>query len=107
MANPRIHHGEKADMKSYASIASRVVRILNHPNSGWSPADLDDDNALEIEFRFEITDDGSKGFLLVQQSSDGRYATDSWHEALEGALACAEDSYGITPAEWVMPSSNS
>ena len=93
-------------MKSYASIASRVVRILGHPNSGWSPADLDYDNALEIEFRFEITDDGHKGFLLVQQSVDGSYAADSWHETLEEAQACAEDSYGITPAEWVMPISN-
>ena len=105
MANPQIHHGEKADMKSYASIATRVVRILGHPNSGWSPADLDDDNALEIEFHFEITDDGNRGFLLVQQSLDRCYAADSWHETLEEALACAEDSYGITPAEWMMPSS--
>ena len=93
-------------MKSYATIARRVVRILGHPNSGWSPADLDDDNALELEFRFEITDDGHKNFLLVCQSLDGRYAADSWHETLDEALACAADSYGITQSEWVMPNSN-
>ena len=92
-------------MKSYATIARRAVRILGHPNSGWSPADLDDDNALELEFRFEITDDGNKNFLLVYQSLDGRYAADSWHETVEEALACAEESYGITPSEWVMPNS--
>ncbi len=90
-------------MKSYASIASRVVRILGHPNSGWSPADPDDDNALEIEFRFEITDDGHKNFLLVYQSLDGRYAADSWHATMEEALACVEEAYGITPSEWVVP----
>ncbi|MGM9485888.1 hypothetical protein [Ideonella sp. YS5] len=86
-------------MKSYATIARRVVRILGHPNSGWSPADLDDDNALELEFQFEITDDGNKNFLLVYRSLDGRYAADSWHETLE---TCAEESFGITQSEWVM-----
>jgi len=90
-------------MKSYAVIGRRVVRILGHPNSGWSPADLDDDNALELEFRFEITDDGNKNFLLVYQSLDGRYAADSWHETAEDALASAEESYGIAQSEWVMP----
>lgn len=92
-------------MKSFAAIARRAVRILGHPNSGWSPADLDDDNALELEFRFEITDDGNKNFLLVYQSLDGRYAADSWHETIEEALACAEESFGIAPSEWVRPSS--
>lgn len=89
-------------VKSYATIARRVVRILGHPNSGWSPADLDDDNALELEFKFEITDDGNKNFLLVYQSLDGHYAADSWHETLEEALACAEGSFGITQSEWAM-----
>jgi hypothetical protein len=93
-------------MKSYATIARRVVRILGHPNSGWSPADVDDDNALELEFRFEITDDGGTSYLLVYQSLDGRYAADSWHETIEEALVCAEESYGITRSEWVMPSAN-
>lgn len=89
-------------MKSYAIIASRVVRILGHPNSGWSAADLDDDNALELAFRFEITDDGNQGFLLAYQSLDGRYAADSWHATLDEALALVEASFGITPAEWAM-----
>jgi hypothetical protein len=93
-------------VKSYATIARRVVRILGHPNSGWSPADLDDDNALELEFRFEITDDGNKNFLLVYQSLDGRYAADSWHETLGEALAGAEESYGITQSEWLMQNSS-
>jgi len=90
-------------MKSYAILASRVIRILGHPNSGWSPADLDDDNALELAFRFEITSDGNKNFLLVYQSLDGRYAADSWHETEEEALACAEELFGIAPSEWVRP----
>ena len=90
-------------MKSYATIARRVVRILGHPNNGWSPADLDDDNALEVEFRFEITDDGNKNFLFVCQSLDGRYAADEWYETMEEAFASAEESYGITQSEWVMP----
>ncbi|WP_457390508.1 hypothetical protein [Roseateles sp. P5_E1] len=89
-------------MKSYATIARRAVRILGHPNSGWSPADPDDDNALEIEFRFEITDDGNKNFLLVCHSLDGCYAADTWHETLEEAVACAQDSYDIAPSEWMM-----
>jgi hypothetical protein len=89
-------------MQSYASIARRVVRVLGHPNSGWSRADLDDDNALELEFRFEVTDDGNSNFLLVYQSVDGRYAADSWHETLEEALACAEEEYGVAESEWVM-----
>lgn len=92
-------------MKSFATIARRVIRILGHPHSGWSPADLDDDNALEVEFRFEITDDGNNGFLLVYQSLDGCYAADSWHETLAAAFTCAEESYGITPSEWANPAS--
>jgi hypothetical protein len=90
-------------MKTYATVARRVVRILEHPNSGWSPADPDDDNALDIEFRFEVTDDGRKNFLLVYQSLDGRYAADSWHETVDEAFACAEDAYGIALSEWVVP----
>lgn len=91
-------------MKSYANIPSRVIRILGHPNSGWSPADLDDDNALELAFRFEITSDGNKNFLLVYQSLDQRYAADSWHETVEEALACAEGLFGIAPSEWLRAS---
>jgi len=93
-------------MKLYATIARRLVRILGHPNSGWSPADVDDDNATELEFLFEITDDGSKNYLLVYRSLDGRYAADSWHETMEEALVCAEESYGITRSEWVMPNAD-
>lgn len=90
-------------MKSYANIPRRAVRILGHPNSGWSPADLDDDNALEVEFRFEITDDGNKNFMLVYQSLDSRYSADEWHGTMEEAFASAEKSYGITQSEWVKP----
>lgn len=90
-------------MKSYATVARRVVRILEHPNSGWSPADPDDDNALEVEFRFEITDDGNKNFLLVYQSLDGRHAADAWHETVEAAMAGAEESFGVAPSEWLVP----
>lgn len=90
-------------MKSHATIACRVVRILGHPNSGRSPADLDDDNALEVEFRFEITDDGNKNFLLVYQSLDGRYAADELHETVEAASASAEESFGIVQSEWMTP----
>ena len=92
-------------MKSYATIASRVIRILGHPNSGWSPADPDDDNALDIEFRFEVTDDGRENFLLVYQSLDGRYAADSWHASVAEALACVEASFGIAQSDWVVPDS--
>jgi hypothetical protein len=87
-------------MKSFATIASRMIRIIGHPNGGWSPAEPDDDTAVGLEFRFEITDDGNKNFLLVHQSLDGRYATDSWHETLEEAYAWAEASYGIERSEW-------
>lgn len=80
------------------------MRILGHPNSGWSAADPDDDNALALEFRFEITDDGNKNFLLVYQSVDGRYAADSWHEIVDEAIARAEESFGIAPSEWAVPS---
>ncbi|MGQ3054139.1 MAG: hypothetical protein ACT6S0_20355 [Roseateles sp.] len=90
-------------MQTYATIERRVVRILGHPNSGWSPADPDDDNALEIEFRFAVTGDGNKGFLLVYQSSDGRYAADSWHATMEEAFDVAQASYGITRSEWMAP----
>ena len=93
-------------MKLYATIARRLVRILDHPNSGWSPADVDDDNATELEFRFEITDDGRKNYLLVYRSLDGRYAADSWHETMEEALVCAEESYGIARSEWAMPNAD-
>ncbi|MDR7267987.1 hypothetical protein J2X20_000616 [Pelomonas saccharophila] len=74
-----------------------------YASSGIQTAAGRDDNALELEFRFEVTDDGDKNFLLTYQSLDGRYAADSWHETLEEALASAEGAYGVAESEWVMP----
>lgn len=87
-------------MSAIASIPRRTVRITGEPNSGWSGADPDDLNAVEVEFCFEVTSDGNRNYLLVYQSVDGRYAADTWHESVEEALACARDSFGIEEDEW-------
>lgn len=87
-------------MSPITSIPKCIVRISGEPNSGWSGADLDDLNAVEMEFNFAITSDGNKNFLLVYHSADGRYAADSWHETVEEALDCAKASFGIEPSEW-------
>jgi len=62
---------------------------------------LEDHEAVELEFTFSGTDDGSGTFLLVYESLDKRFAADSWHETIEGALACAEESFGILRKEWL------
>jgi hypothetical protein len=88
-------------MKTFAHIPSRSVTIAGHPSSGWSSADEGTPGSFDLEFRFEVTDDGNANYLLVYSSLDGRYATDTWHETLEGALASAEEQFGIASEEWL------
>jgi hypothetical protein len=87
-------------MSAIALIPRRTVRIAGEPNSGWSGADPDDLNALEVEFSFKVTSDGNRNYLLVYQSIDGSYAADTWHESVEDALVWARDSFGIEEDEW-------
>jgi hypothetical protein len=88
-------------MAALLSIASRSVRIAGEPNSGWSAADPDDLNAIDVEFSFRITSDGNANFLLLYESSDKRYCADTWHETVEEAVAVAQASFGVEPDEWV------
>jgi hypothetical protein len=90
-------------MSAIASIPRRTVRIAGEPNSGWSGADPDDLNAVEVEFSFKVTSDGNRNYLLIYQSIDGMYAADTWHESVEEALASARDSFGIEEDEWSNP----
>jgi hypothetical protein len=87
-------------MSAIASIPKRTVRVSGEPNSGWSSADPDDLNAIELEFSFAVTSDGNENYLLVYQSADGKYASDSWHETVGEALACANETFGIELNEW-------
>jgi hypothetical protein len=86
-------------MKSFAIIPSRRTRIVGYP-SGWRPALAGEADAIELDFRFEITDDGTGNFLFAYSSPDRSYAADSWHATLEEAYACALESYGIERADW-------
>jgi hypothetical protein len=87
-------------LKQYAAIPRRIVRVVGHPHSGWRGAVPEDSEAVEVEFTFAVTDDGSGNFLLVYESLDKRFAADSWHETIEEAFACAEESFGIRRKEW-------
>ena len=87
-------------MPIYAKIPSRNLLIAVHPGGGWSAADDGTPGSSEVEFRFEVTDDGGGNFLLVYSSIDGRFAADTWHETLDAALACAAEAFGIEPDEW-------
>ena len=87
-------------MKTFAHIPSRLVTIAGHPNSGWSSADEGTPGSFELEFSFQVTDDGGGNYLLVYASLDGRYAADTWHETLDSALAEAEEQFSIERSEW-------
>jgi hypothetical protein len=87
-------------MKSFAIISSRRTRIVGHPHSGWRPALPGEAGAIELDFKFEITDDGAGNFLFAYSSFDGSYVADSWHETLDEAYTCALESYGIERADW-------
>ena len=87
-------------MPTYASIPRRSVLIALHPGGGWSFADEGTPGSFEIEFRFDITDDGGGNYLLVCSSIDGRFAADTWHETLPGAYVSAADGFGISAHEW-------
>ena len=87
-------------MPTYASIPSRVLLIAVHPGGAWSSADDGTPGSFEIEFRFDITDDGGGNYLLVYSSLDGRFAADTWHETLAGAYECAASEFGIDAGEW-------
>lgn len=88
-------------MQTFARVPSRIVLIAGHPNGGWSSADEGTPGSFELEFRFEITDDGNRNFLLVYSSVDGRYSADTWHETLEDAYAAAAEEFGIDESEWM------
>lgn len=87
-------------MKPFAIIPSRRARIVGHPNSGWRTALPGEAGAVELDFKFEITDDGTGGFLFAYSSADRSYAADSWHATSEEAFTCARESYGIERADW-------
>ena len=90
-------------LKQHAAIASRIVRIAGHPHSGWRGAIPQDHDVVELEFSFSVMDDGGGNLLLVYGSLDKRYAADSWHETIEEAFDCAEESFGIKRQEWSGP----
>ncbi|KQW45802.1 hypothetical protein ASD88_13025 [Pelomonas sp. Root662] len=83
------------------SITKRSVRIAGEPNSGWSAADPDDLNAIDVEFSFRIISDGNANYLLLYESGDKRYGADTWHPTVEEAMAAAQQFFGIEPGEWV------
>src|SRR5437870_2048894 len=92
--------------KSHVTIARRRVRIAGHPHSGWSAAEVNDPHAVELDFCFDITDDGNGNYLLVYSSLDRQYAADSWHETIAEAVACAHETFGIESTEWSQPSNS-
>ena len=87
-------------MQTFARIPSRTVVIAGYPNSGWSGADEGTPGSFELEFSFEITDDGGGNYLLVYSSLDGRYAADEWHETLDASYTSAAEQFGIDLSEW-------
>ncbi len=87
-------------MQTFARIPARTLLIAGHPNSSWSGADDGTPGSFELDFKFEITSDGGRGFLLVYASLDGQYAADSWHESIEAAYDAAAEQFGIERNEW-------
>jgi len=59
--------------------------------------------AKRLPFRFEVQDDGTGGYLLIAESTDGAYAADTWHETMEEAFASAEEAFGVGRDEWERP----
>ncbi len=90
-------------MPLHASIPSRTLLIAIDPDGHWSLADDGTPGSAEVDFRFDITDDGGSGFLLVYSSLDGRLAADNWYGTLPEAHAFAADAFGIEPGEWSVP----
>jgi len=87
-------------MRPLRTVLSRVVAIAGDPTRGWGPADPDDLSATEVPFNFVITSDGNANFLLLYGSTDGKYAADTWHETIEEAVTCAQQTFGVEPGEW-------
>jgi hypothetical protein len=90
-------------MRSFARIPSKRIRIGGDQHTGWLPegaATPLPTPIRDLDFDFEITDDGSQHFLLVYQSHDKSCHGDTWHKTLEDAFDAAQEYFGIQRDEW-------
>jgi hypothetical protein len=92
-------------VQTFASIRDRPTWIQGLPQTGWSGADPSEPGAKQLEFNFDITDDGGRNYLLVYFSADGVYAADTWHQTLDEAYSAAAEQFGVQAVEWGPPKS--
>jgi len=90
-------------MSVFAQIGRKRVRIGGEQHTGWLPrgaATPLPTPVRDLDFEFEISDDGGDGFLLSYQSSDKSCHGDTWHQTIDEAIAAAQESFGIARDEW-------
>ena len=85
-------------VKIFASIPKRVMHVAGVPDLWWFD-DAADPQSREIAFAFTITDDGNANYLLICESVDKAYFSDTWHETIENAIGAAQ-RMGIGRKEW-------
>jgi hypothetical protein len=93
-----IHKRTVCAAKILASIPMRLMNVRGAPDLWWF-CDAADPQSREIAFAFTITDDGNVNYLLICESLDKAYFSDTWHETMENAIEAAEQ-IGINRKEW-------
>jgi hypothetical protein len=71
--------------------------------AGWLPPEATASRAEEttIDLYIRETDEG---FFLVSESTNPNFSGgDTWHQALDDAMAQAESSFSVKPSEWQAP----
>lgn len=84
--------------KIFASISKRLMHVGGVPDLWWF-CDAADPQSTGTCFAFTITDDGNVNYLLICESLDKVYFSDTWHETIENAIEAAEH-VGIDRKEW-------
>jgi hypothetical protein len=90
-------------MKVYSQIRKRRLRVGGEQHTGWklelastplhSPV-------RDLDFEFQIKDDGNANFLLCYSSLDGSLYGDTWHQTFAEAAEVALVEFGIQTHEW-------
>ena len=91
------------EVKVFARIPSRMVRLGGEQHTGWLPEGAAQPLATpvaEVKMQLEITDDGGSNHLLVYESEHGAHHGDTWHQSVEEAMEAAESYFQIPKSEW-------
>ncbi len=96
-----------SELKLFASIQGRYIRVGGKEHSGWLPEGFVKPRPTperNLKFNFEIRDDGGGHFIFYHESEDGSILGDTWHETLEDAINQAQHDFGIIRADWTLHS---